>query len=119
MKVIQPGFMVNVRDMGRAVAFYRDVIGLSVEMESPEWSALSCGDMSLGLHGGRKDDAVEQTGLYFYVDDIRAAVDEAVAGGATLQFGPKESEGEGISLADVADPEGNVFGFVQRLGTSA
>ena len=39
-----------VADMGRAVKFYRDVLGLSLKFQSPGWSEFSTGETSLGLH---------------------------------------------------------------------
>jgi lactoylglutathione lyase len=35
-----------VADMDRAVAFYRDVIGLPLKFQSPEWSEFSTGDVT-------------------------------------------------------------------------
>jgi catechol 2,3-dioxygenase-like lactoylglutathione lyase family enzyme len=39
-----------VGDMDRAVKFYRDVIGLPLKFESPEWSEFSTGETTLALH---------------------------------------------------------------------
>ncbi|MGH9781661.1 MAG: VOC family protein, partial [Candidatus Acidiferrales bacterium] len=35
-----------VGDMGRAVKFYRDVIGLPLKFESPGWSEFATGETS-------------------------------------------------------------------------
>jgi catechol 2,3-dioxygenase-like lactoylglutathione lyase family enzyme len=40
----------NVRDMDRAVSFYRDVLGLALTETSAWWSALDAGGVRLGLH---------------------------------------------------------------------
>ena len=42
--------MVNVSDMGRSVAFYRDTLGLPLKFESPGWSEFQTGDTTLALH---------------------------------------------------------------------
>ena len=39
-----------VRDMARSVAFYRDVMGLNLRMESPEWSEFATEGCTLALH---------------------------------------------------------------------
>jgi catechol 2,3-dioxygenase-like lactoylglutathione lyase family enzyme len=39
-----------VADMDRAVKFYRDVLGVSLKLQSPGWSEFSTGETSLGLH---------------------------------------------------------------------
>jgi catechol 2,3-dioxygenase-like lactoylglutathione lyase family enzyme len=41
---------VNVSDMSRSVAFYRDILGLSLKFESPEWSEFQTGATTLALH---------------------------------------------------------------------
>src|SRR5271167_806748 len=42
--------MLIVKDMDRSVAFYRDIVGLKLEMHTPDWSSLSAGNITLGLH---------------------------------------------------------------------
>jgi catechol 2,3-dioxygenase-like lactoylglutathione lyase family enzyme len=40
----------NVSDMGRAVAFYRDILGLSVSQEDPSFTAFDAGGFRFALH---------------------------------------------------------------------
>ena len=40
-----------VSDMQRSTAFYRDLVGLKVQFESPEWTQLDAGNIGVGLHG--------------------------------------------------------------------
>ncbi len=42
--------IVFVSDMPRAVAFYRDVLGLTLRFESPQWTEFTTGDATLALH---------------------------------------------------------------------
>lgn len=44
--------IVFVTDMGRSVAFYRDVVGLRLKFESPSWSEFMTGGATLALHVG-------------------------------------------------------------------
>ena len=39
-----------VDDMDRAVKFHRDMLGLPLKFESPEWSEFVTGDTTLALH---------------------------------------------------------------------
>jgi len=53
--------IVFVSDMKRSVAFYRDLMGLSLRFESPEWSEFETEGATLALHvsenpGPRPDD---------------------------------------------------------------
>ena len=42
--------IVFVSDMKRSVAFYRDVIGLPLKFDSPEWSEFTTEGATLALH---------------------------------------------------------------------
>jgi len=44
--------IVFVSDMSRSTAFYRDVIGLPVKFESPEWTEFATEGATLALHAG-------------------------------------------------------------------
>jgi len=107
-------FVLMVRDMDRAVAFYRDAMGLRLVLQSAIWSELAQGDAMVALHAGG-DERVRGTGLSFQVDDIRAACDRAVAGGAELRRGPEHRPGDPVTLAELVDPEGNVFMLSQSV----
>ena len=52
--------IVFVSDMKRSVAFYRDVIGLPLKFDSPEWSEFSTEGATLALH--RADDPKNDNG---------------------------------------------------------
>ena len=52
MKIECVKYMLFAQDMNRALAFYRDVLGLSVKLESEHWSELTHGDSIVALHGG-------------------------------------------------------------------
>ena len=71
--------MLWVTDMDRAVAFYRDIIGLDVHTQSPNWSELTLGESTVALHAG-SNDTFRMTGLSFEVDDIDEACREIVSG---------------------------------------
>ncbi len=40
----------NVQNMDRAVAFYRDVLGLKVQYQNEYWTSLEVGGVQVGLH---------------------------------------------------------------------
>jgi lactoylglutathione lyase len=42
--------IVFVSDMKRSVAFYRDVVGLPLKFDSPEWSEFATDGATLALH---------------------------------------------------------------------
>ena len=52
MKVQDVFHMVMVQDMERGARFYRDMLGLDVKDQTPEWSSLTLGDAIIVLRGG-------------------------------------------------------------------
>lgn len=42
--------IIFVSDMARSVAFYRDLIGLTLKFQSPDWSEFASGECTLALH---------------------------------------------------------------------
>ena len=111
MKTTSIYYMLTAQDMDRAVGFWRDVIGLGVRMESPEWSELTWGDAIVAFHGGATDTELKRSGLGFDVDDIEAACKEVEAAGGRILKPPFGGEAPGLTLADLADTEGNTFMF--------
>ena len=111
--------VLYVHDMNRAVAFYRDAIGLGLVAQSAGWSMLTCGDALVGLHGiyrGVTESTVPHAGLNLQVDDLDAAVARAVAGGAKLGAIREPEPGVPVRLAVLTDPEGNGFELRQQFG---
>jgi predicted enzyme related to lactoylglutathione lyase len=106
-------------DMDRAVAFYRDGVGLAVVAQSPGWSMLACGEALLGLHGiyrGVTERPVAYAGLNLEVDDLDPAVERAVAHGATLTAIREPEPRVPVRLAVMVDPTGNGFELRQQMG---
>lgn len=113
MRVQAIKYMLMVEDMDRAVAFYRDVVGLELKYESSHWSELALGGAVVALHGGGGGEFTE-TGLNLQVDDIEDACRELVAGGGALVHGPQDPPNEPIRLAMLVDTEGNQIRLVEQ-----
>ena len=114
MEVRKVAFILMVQDMDRAIAFYRDVIGLELRVHhGKNWAELGYDDAVVALHGGGNDE-FRSTGLAFTVADVAAACEEVSLGGGRIVQLPEERPGEGILLARLVDPEGNGFDLSQR-----
>jgi lactoylglutathione lyase len=105
--------IVFVADMQRSVAFYRDVFGLPLRFESPEWTEFSTAGATLALHKAKGAGPVEagaeisaagrcRPGLS--VDDLDEFHSRVVAKGATCVQAPKEVFG--ARIAQYLDPDG-------------
>jgi catechol 2,3-dioxygenase-like lactoylglutathione lyase family enzyme len=111
VEITRTYFMLPVRDMSRALSFYRDIVGLTVAFESPFWTELRWGDTTIALHGGGKGEERESW-LGFHVIDLDAALAELEAGGGRRGAERMES---GARLIEVVDPEGNIVTFGQDI----
>ena len=117
--------MVNVSDMSRSVAFYRDILGLSLKFESPGWSEFQTGATTLALHHVRARASAEgraaaepvagTCSIGFSVKDLEATHRELAARGARFVLPPTEQANEGIRLAVCTDPDGLAISFAEPL----
>jgi lactoylglutathione lyase len=116
--------MVNVSDMRRSVAFYRDSLGLQLKFESPGWSEFETGTTTLALHPGSP--AASPTSapvgpvagtcsLGFSVADLNATYAELREHGVRFVMPPTEQPAEGICLAVCVDPDGLAISFAQTI----
>lgn len=103
-----------VKDMARAVWFYRDVLGLQVSypQESADysnemWVELDAGGCSLALHGGARDLPGSQHQLIFKVNDLEAARQELLTAG--VEISEIRLLEDGLPVASGVDPEGHHF----------
>jgi len=105
--------VVYVSDMQRSVAFYRDVLGLSLKFTTPGWSEFETGSVKLALHRGSEERLPEQGGrppagisqLAFVVENIQAAYEDLQARGARFSL-PPQKQVTGNTLAVLHDPDG-------------
>ena len=114
--------LVFVSDMGRSVAFYRDVLGWPLKCQSPERSELAGEGTTLALHyAGRSSGAVAVQGevagrcqLGLWVEDVEAFHRDMVARG-TFCIQPPTEDAFGATLAVYADPDGLPFSVAGSL----
>ncbi|MEE4298282.1 MAG: VOC family protein [Pseudomonadales bacterium] len=104
---------VFVSDLGRAVAFYRDVLGLHCTREDRAfgYAAFTAGAISLGLAevGPEQETLLERhTGIGFVVEDLDAEHDRLAEAGVVFPMAPERQPWGGY-MALFADPDGNVF----------
>jgi predicted enzyme related to lactoylglutathione lyase len=103
-----------VTDMDRAVAFYRDGLGLSVgSRHGDEWAELEAGPIRIGLHGARDGHATPHGGTaVFRVADLdlaKAALEER-----GVVFEEHLGEVPGIArYASFDDPDGNSMQLIE------
>jgi len=106
--------ILYVEDMARAVAFYRDRLGLPVvyptisDYADEMWVVLSTGSCKLCLHGGAEGKrGTDAPKIVFGVDDIHQARAALTARGVALS--EVRNPAPGVLVCDGTDPDGNPF----------
>jgi catechol 2,3-dioxygenase-like lactoylglutathione lyase family enzyme len=93
-----------VADMNKAVAFYRDKLGLKVRFESPGWSEFETGATTLALHHASPENPAGTCSLGFRTPGLHAAYAEREALGLSFKGPPKALHG--TDIAQIFDSEG-------------
>lgn len=107
--------MLGVQDLPRAVAFYRDTLGLTVQQEIPGFAFLDGGGVTLCLSQPLARAAGQLAGateVVFSVEDVRAAYDALRNRGVQFVQEPRNVTGT-MWAANFRDPDGHrlsVFG---------
>jgi predicted enzyme related to lactoylglutathione lyase len=108
--------VIGAEDMTRAVAFYRDVVGLEVVRESPEWVDLTCGNGNLALqrfqHPHKEGEYTPTMVLLTVHGDIDEAIREVEAAGGKLLH-VSDHDAAPVVVAHVGDTEGNAIQLVK------
>ena len=109
---------IRTRDIARAVAFYRDALGLKLLFQAPPQLAFfDCGGVRLMLGPAEPEFDHQGSVLYFAVEDIKAAHTALTAAGVTFRSEPhmiaKLPDRE-VWLADFLDSEGNVLALMSE-----
>ena len=86
-----------VADMSKAVAFYRDTMGLKLRFESPFWSEFDTGATTLALHHASAKHPAGACGLGFRAPDLYQAYDARDALGLTFTAPPTPLHGADIA----------------------
>ncbi len=105
----------RVNDVQRATDWYARVLGFPPYFNEPFYVGFNVGGYELGLQpeedaGSAKAENVE---THWGVDDIDAEYARLLDLGATAHRAPVEV-GDGISVATVKDPWGNVIGLIRN-----
>ncbi len=94
-----------VADMSRAVRFYRDVVGLSLKFESPEWSEFQTGETTFALHPASPENPAGKIELGLMVKDLQQSYEELKGRGVKFLMPPTRQDYGGM-LARFEDSEG-------------
>jgi methylmalonyl-CoA/ethylmalonyl-CoA epimerase len=110
---------IVVHDLPRAVAWYRDVLGLPLLFEAPPGLAFfDCGGVRLMLTRTEPGSPTENSVLYYAVADLPAAHAALVAKGTTSLRDPHlvaAMPDHDLFMAFVRDSEGTMVGLMSEV----
>jgi lactoylglutathione lyase len=121
--------VIFASDMARSIAFYRDVLGIPLRFESPEWSEFETGSCTLALHKAAAGSVppVEpgkmpagHCHIGINVDDLDA-FHAALIGRGVRCVQPPTMQDFGSKMAIYSDPDGlpvSVVGVTERQAST-
>ena len=106
-----------VHDIGRATAFYRDVVGLPLMFEAPNLAFFDCAGtrLMLGIGEGERDQGASI--IYYEVGDVRTEHEGMLSRGAAEERAPHHIAtvgGRDVWMAFYTDSEGNTFALTSE-----
>lgn len=113
---------INVHDVQRAIAFYRDVLGLPFLFEIPNAAFFQAGAVRLYLSKPERPEFDHPASVVYYrVPDIHAAFEAVKAGGAHIEHEPRlvaRMPDHELWMAFFRDTEGNVAALMSEVRES-
>jgi len=102
-------------DLAEAKAWYAEVLGVEPYFDQPFYVGFNVGGYELGLDPDASSTPGGKGGVVVYwgVADADAAFRRLISLGATERSAVQEV-GEGIRVATVFDPFGNIFGIIEN-----
>jgi catechol 2,3-dioxygenase-like lactoylglutathione lyase family enzyme len=101
-----------VADMDKAVKFHRDTLGLPLKFQSPEWSELATGDVTLALHKADARNPAGTVRVGFGVDDLKDVYAKRKELG--IEFISEPRSAHGSLLAAFRDQDGGECSISSR-----
>jgi len=108
---------IPVRDLLRATAFYRDVVGLELLFEVPNMAFFDCGGIRILVGTGEVAPKNSCASIYFNTADINAEVARLREGGVTMDDATRIAQlaDRDVWLAHFYDPDGNLLSLMSEV----
>ena len=113
---------VTVQDLKRAVAFYRDILGLKFLFETSGMAFFDCGGTRLMLSTSDKADSTYGSIIYYKTDDIEASAATMRKEGVKFEAEPRmiaKMPDHDLWMAFLRDSEGNLLALMSEVRTLA
>ena len=121
MKITRASPVLAVHDLERSSAWYRDVLGCTVDEVAPgDWTFCRCGEVTFMLGRCPDDPEASELGVhsyiaYLHVDEVDAFHARAVSAGVEMP-GPPANKPWGMRELALRTPDGHSFMLGHSLG---
>jgi predicted enzyme related to lactoylglutathione lyase len=104
-----------VPDMERAKAWYASLLGIAPYFDQPYYISFNVGGFELGLHpsGDGHEPSTGGVAAYWGVENLASVWPRVLELGGVVVDKPQDV-GEGIQVAAVRDPFGNLLGLIEN-----
>ncbi len=110
---------INVKDLDRAVAFYRDTLGMRYLFPIPNAAFFDCGGIRLMLGRAETPELDHAASIIYYqVDDIQATCAALATAGVTIEHQPSlvaRMPDHDLWMAFFHDTEGNMLALMSEV----
>jgi predicted enzyme related to lactoylglutathione lyase len=100
-------------DLAKAKEWYSKILGIDPYFDQPFYVGFNVGGYELGLDPDPSSEGAGGVAVYWGVADAKSALKRLLSLGATERTDVQDV-GEGIRVATVLDPFGNVFGIIEN-----
>jgi len=112
---------ITVADVDRAIAFYRDTLGMRFLFQVPNMGFFDCGGVRLMLSGAERAGENYSSILYFKVPDIHQAYGTIASRGAVFEGEPHlvaRMPDHDLWMAFFRDPDRNLLALMSEAPRS-
>jgi methylmalonyl-CoA/ethylmalonyl-CoA epimerase len=113
---------VNVQDLARATAFYRDTLGMRLLYEFPGLAFFDCGGVRLMLSRAEKPEFDHPTStIYYRVADIQQSWRMMTDAGVKIEHEPEliaRMSDHDLWMCFIRDTENNILGLMAEVRNS-
>jgi methylmalonyl-CoA/ethylmalonyl-CoA epimerase len=109
---------LTVTILPRAVAFYREILGLKFLFEAPNMAFFDCGGVRLMLTVSETPESTYSSIIYYKTDDIQSASRQLQARGVVFEAPARKiakMPDHELWMAFFRDSEGNLLGLMSEL----
>jgi methylmalonyl-CoA/ethylmalonyl-CoA epimerase len=112
---------VTVGDLDRAIAFYRDTLGMKLLFQVPNMAFFDCGGVRLMLGTPEKPGQIFSSVIYYKVDDIQRSCKILASRGVEFEAQPHliaKMPDHDLWMAFLRDPDRNLLGLMCEVRSS-